>query len=194
MIDIGEKAPEFKARIYDPEQKQVDEISLQDLKGKWVVMTFHPGDFTFVCATDLEGFAERYEDFKKENAEVLAISTDTVFSHKVWAETSPRVRKVEYPIVEDIKKDISSAYGFLDDNGMTMRGTVIVDPEGVVQYFSVFNDKLGKDVDHIYTALKGLKHIHENPGTEDEFDVIPANWESGDEPMKINMPEDIGEL
>ena len=194
MIEVGEKAPEFETQIYDPEKEEVDELNLRDLRGKWTVMTFHPGDFTFVCATDLEGFAEKYEDFKEENAEVLAVSTDTVFSHKMWVETSPRVSKVQYPILEDIKKDISKAYGFLGEGGMTKRGTVIVDPDGVVQYVSVFNDRLGKDVDHIYRALKGIKHVYENPGTEKKFDIIPANWEPGEEPKEITIPDSIGEL
>lgn len=112
----------------------------------------------------------------------------------MWVETSPRVGKVEYPLVEDINKDISSSYGFLGVNGMTKRGIVIIDPDGVVQYVSVFNEKLGKDVNHVLTALKGLKHIHDNPGTEDEFDIIPTNWREEDEAMHINVPEDVGEL
>ncbi|MFB6216405.1 MAG: peroxiredoxin, partial [Candidatus Aenigmatarchaeota archaeon] len=168
MIEVGDKAPEFEARMYHPEKEETSEITLKELRGKWVVMTFHPGDFTFVCATDVESFAKKYDEFKENNAEVLAISTDTVFSHKVWSETSPRVQKVQYPMVEDINKNISSAYGFLEEGGMTKRGTVIVDPDGVVQYISVFNDRLGKDVEHVLKSLKGLKHIHENPGDEDE--------------------------
>lgn len=117
MINIGDKAPQFKAQMYDPTNKQIKKLDLKDLRGQWVVMTFHPGDFTFVCATDIEGFAERYDEFQEANAEVLAISTDTVFSHKMWTETSPRVKKAQYPLVEDIKKDISSSYGFLGDDG-----------------------------------------------------------------------------
>jgi len=194
MIDIGDKAPQFQAQMYDPNDKQIKDLNLKDLRGKWVVMTFHPGDFTFVCATDVEGFAEKYDEFQDANAEVLAVSTDTVFSHKMWTETSPRVKKVQYPLVEDIKKDISSAYGFLGDDGMTKRGIVIIDPEGTVQYVSVFNDKLGKDVNHVLTALRGLKHLYEDDSTEEEFDIIPANWQPGEEPMHINVSEDTGKL
>ncbi len=193
MIEVGEKAPIFQEKAFFPKDSQIKQLNSKNLRGKWLILTFHPGDFTFVCATDLEGFAEKYEDFKKENAEVLAVSTDTVFSHKVWYETSERVNKIQYPMVEDIKKNVSRAFGFLGDDGMTQRGTVIIDPDGVVQYISSLNNRLGKDINHIYNAFKGLKHIYENPGTSDKFDAIPACWEEGDEPLHINVPEDVGE-
>ncbi len=194
MIEVGEKAPEFEEQAFFPKKEKIEKLRLKDYRGKWLVLTFHPGDFTFVCATDLEAFAERYEDFQEENAEVLAISTDTVFSHKVWYETSERVNKIQYPMVEDIKKNVSQAFGLLGDDGMTQRGIVIVDPNGVVQYVAAINNRLGKDANHVYTSLKGLKHLHDNPGDDENFDIIPACWEEGDEPMKINVPEDVGEL
>jgi peroxiredoxin (alkyl hydroperoxide reductase subunit C) len=102
---------------------------------------------------------------------------------------------VAYPLVEDISKSISSAYGFLNSQtGMTRRGTVIVDPEGIVQYISVFNDRLGKDVGHIYNALEGLRYIHDHPGTPQEFDIIPAGWRVGQPALTIRVPNDIGKL
>ncbi|NIQ07217.1 MAG: peroxiredoxin [Candidatus Korarchaeota archaeon] len=194
MIEVGEKAPDFKAEMYHPQKEEFNELSLQNLKGKWVIMAFHPGDFTFVCATDLEEFARKYEAFESENAEILAISTDTVFTHKMWVETSPRVKKVTYPMVGDVKKDISRKYGFLSEEGHARRGIVIVDPDGVVQYISIFNRRLGKDVNHIYRSFMGLKHIHKYPGTEEEFDIIPANWEPGKEAMHVKLPEDVGKF
>ncbi|PMP94027.1 MAG: peroxiredoxin, partial [Nitrososphaera sp.] len=166
MIEIGSPAPNFTANAFFPAENAVRKLSLSELRGKWVVMTFHPGDFTFVCATDLQAFQNYYDRFKAEGAEILAISTDSVYSHKVWWETSPRVSKVRYPLVEDISKSISSAYGFLNSQtGMTRRGTVIVDPDGNVQYVSVFNDRLGKDVGHVYNAFQGLKYIYSHPGS-----------------------------
>ncbi|MDG7034851.1 MAG: peroxiredoxin [Nitrososphaerota archaeon] len=195
MLEVGAPAPEFTAKAYFPVEKRIGQISLSDYKNKWVIMTFHPGDFTFVCATDLEGFQAYYDKFKASNAEVLGISTDSVYSHKVWHETSPRVSKVTFPLVDDIKKELSSAYGFLNSyTGMTKRGTVIIDPAGKVQYISVFNDRLGKDVKHIYNAFKGLEYLFANKGTAEEFDIIPANWQEGGKPIKIKAPEDIGKL
>ncbi len=195
MIEIGKPAPDFTAKAFFPAEKKIKQIKLSDYRGKWVVLTFHPGDFTFVCATDLEAFQAYYDKFKALNAEILAISEDSIYSHKVWWETSPRVKKVTYPLVEDIKKEIATAYGFLNaDTGMTRRGTVIIDPDGNVQYISVFNDRLGKDVKHVLNALKGLKYIYEHPGTSEEFDIIPANWEEGVPVIKIRVPDDIGKL
>lgn len=195
MIEVGKDAPDFEARAFFPTERRIKKLRLSDLRGKWVIMTFHPGDFTFVCATDLEAFQSYYEKFKAENAEILAISTDSIFSHKMWWETSPRVSKVRYPLVEDLKKEISSSYGFLnEESGMTRRGTVIVDPDRKVQYIAVFNDRLGKDVMHIYKALKGLKYIYDHPPTGEGFEIIPAGWEPGKPSISIKLPDDIGKL
>ncbi|MGC8558897.1 MAG: peroxiredoxin [Nitrososphaeria archaeon] len=194
-LEVGEQAPNFTAKAFFPIEKKIKQISLSDYKGKWVVLTFHPGDFTFVCATDLEAFQGSYDKFKALNAEVFAISEDSIYSHKVWWETSPRVKKVTYPLVEDMTKQIASTYGFLNEKtGMTKRGTVIIDPDGVVQYISVFNDRLGKDVRHVLNALKGLKYIYEHPASATEFDIIPANWEEGQNIITIRVPDDIGKL
>ncbi|MGC8601553.1 MAG: peroxiredoxin [Thermoprotei archaeon] len=195
MIEVGSPAPNFTARAFFPASNVIKNISLSDYKGKWVIITFHPGDFTFVCATDLAAFQSYYEKFKAANAEVLAVSTDSIYSHKVWWETSPRVGKVMYPLVEDITKSISGAYGFLNaQTGMTKRGTVIIDPDGIVQYISAFNDRLGKDVGHIYNAFEGLRYIYSHPGTPEQFDIIPAGWKAGEPVMPIKVPDDIGKL
>jgi peroxiredoxin (alkyl hydroperoxide reductase subunit C) len=195
MIDVGVQAPEFKSKAYFPAENKVKEIKLSDYRGKWVILTFHPGDFTFVCATDLEAFQAHYEKFKENNAEILGVSTDSVYSHKVWVETSPRVSKVKFPLVDDIKKEISSAYGFLNPtSGMTRRGTVIINPDGVVEYVAVFNDRLGKDVPHIYNAFINLKYLYEHPPKPEEFDIIAANKGEGFQSIRIRIPDSIGKL
>ncbi|HDI31292.1 MAG TPA: peroxiredoxin [Thermofilum sp.] len=195
MLEVGKPAPEFRAKAYFSASKEIRTISLSDYRGKWVILTFHPADFTFVCATDIEGLAKYYEKFKENNAEVLAISTDSIFSHKVWAETSPRLKKSNIPLVEDIKKEISRAYGFLDETtGITRRGTVIINPEGKVEYISVHNDRLGKDVEHIYNSFIGLKYLYEHPPTLEGFDIIPAGWRPGEPTLKVKLPDDIGKF
>ncbi|MGB9728564.1 MAG: peroxiredoxin [Thermoprotei archaeon] len=195
MIDVGIIAPDFKSRAYFPDENKVKEIKLSDYRGKWVILTFHPGDFTFVCATDLEAFQVYYNKFKENNAEILAISTDSVFSHKVWVDTSPRVSKVKFPLIEDIKKEISLAYGFLNTNtGMTRRGTVIINPEGIIEYVSAFNDRLGKDVPHIYNAFIHLKYLYDHPAKPEEFDIIGANKGEGFQTITIKIPDSIGKL
>ncbi|MGC8538205.1 MAG: redoxin domain-containing protein, partial [Candidatus Micrarchaeia archaeon] len=93
QIDIGQTAPEIQAKCYFPNDADIKDYKLSNDKGKWVILTFYPGDFTFVCATDVEAFTQKYDDFAKNGAVIYGISTDSIFSHKEWAETSPRVKQ-----------------------------------------------------------------------------------------------------
>ncbi len=194
-IDIGEAAPEIEAQCYFPGTKEIKHYKLSKDKGKWVVLTFYPGDFTFVCATDVEAFTGLYNEFKKNKAEVYAISTDSIFSHKSWAETSPRVKASKIPLIEDFTKRTTGEYGFLNRaTGAARRGTVIIDPEGNVQYIAVHNDGLGKDAEHIFTAFMGLKTVHDTPPEAGHVCAIPANWRVGKKTLDIDVQKDIGKL
>lgn len=194
-ITIGQKTPEFVAKAYFPKEDKIEEIKLPSANGKWQILTFYPGDFTFVCATDIEAFMSIKDKFDQNDAEVLAISTDSVFSHKGWVGASPRVSKSVIPMVEDFNKKISSAFGFLnEESGAARRGVVILDPDGVAQYISVFNDALGKDAEHIFNAFMGLKKIHDTPVSEGHACTIPANWKAGNDVMDIDTTKDIGKI
>jgi peroxiredoxin (alkyl hydroperoxide reductase subunit C) len=194
-LSIGEHAPEIRSKAWLPEEGKIDEFRLSAYRGRWVVITFYPGDFTFVCATDIEAFMSNYDEFKKNNAVIVAISTDSVFSHKAWSETSPRVKKSKIPLIEDFNKKISAEYGFLNaESGAARRGTVIVDPDGKVQYIAIHNDALGKDTDHIFTALMGLKYIRDTPAAEGHVCAVPANWRLGKRTLDIDVVNDIGKL
>ncbi len=195
MVDIGIEAPEIMAKAWYPERREIDEFRLSKCRGKWVVLTFYPGDFTFVCATDIEAFMSNYGEFVRNGAQVYAISTDSVYSHKVWSETSPRVKESKIPLIDDFNKKAAREYGFLNrETGAARRGTVIIDPEGMVQYISVHNDGLGKDAEHIFTAFMGLKYIHDAPKSEGHICAIPANWRKGDSALEIDVVRDIGKL
>ncbi|MGC8669711.1 MAG: peroxiredoxin [Candidatus Micrarchaeia archaeon] len=195
MVEVGETAPDIKAKAYFPVEKEIKEINLKQYRGKWVILAFYPGDFTFVCATDIEGFMESYDKFVKANAVIFGISTDSIYSHKAWVDTSPRVSKSKIPLIEDYTKEISAAYGFLNGStGASRRGLVMIDPEGVVQYIAVFNDGLGKDIEHIYNSLMGLKYIHDAPAKKGHICVIPANWKPGKKALDIDVVADIGKL
>jgi peroxiredoxin (alkyl hydroperoxide reductase subunit C) len=195
LVDIGEAAPDIRAKVWDPDKKKIEEFRLSDLKGKWTILIFYPGDFTFVCATDIEAFSASYPEFIKNGAAVYAISTDSVFSHKVWSETSPRVKESKIPLIEDFKKKVSTDYGFLNgESGAARRGTVIIDPEGRVQYVAVHSDALGKDAEHIFTSFMGLKYIHDTPAQDGHMCAIPANWKTGKKPLEIDIVNDIGKL
>ncbi|AAT44107.1 peroxiredoxin [Picrophilus oshimae] len=194
MLAIGNTAPDFESPTYFPETKEIKNVRLSDYRGKWVILTFYPGDFTFVCATDIEALMGSYDKFLKENAQIFAISEDSVYSHKAWSDTSPRVSKSKIPLIDDFNKKIASAYGFLTAAGTAQRGLVIIDPEGKVQYMAMFNDGLGKDVKHIYAAFMGLKTLHDTKEPEGHMCAIPANWEPGEEVLDINVVNDIGKL
>lgn len=195
MLSIGEIAPEIKTKGYFPEGGEIEDYKLSRDRGKWVVLTFYPGDFTFVCATDIEAFTLLYGQFKESNASVYAISTDSIYSHKQWSATSPRAKVSKIPLLEDFTKSITESYGFLNkETGAARRGTVIIDPEGKVQYISIHNDALGKDAQHILTALTGLKYIYETPTKEGHICVIPAGWKIGKPALDIDLEHDIGKL
>ena len=115
LWNIEEKAPAIKAKAWFPESSKIKEFNLSDYSGKWVIITFYPGDFTFVCATDIEAFMSSHEEFRKNGAEIVAISTDSVYSHKAWSDSSPRVKTSKIPLIEDFNKKISADYGFLNE-------------------------------------------------------------------------------
>jgi peroxiredoxin (alkyl hydroperoxide reductase subunit C) len=194
-LRIGESAPEIKSKAWYPKSNKIEEFVLSEHRGKWVILTFYPGDFTFVCATDIEAFMSSHQDFEKNGAIIVAISTDSVFSHKAWSETSPRVKESTIPLIDDFNKKISTKYGFLnEESGAARRGTVIIDPDMKVQYIAIHNDALGKDVEHIFTSFMGLKYIRETKMSEGHVCAIPANWRLGKKALDIDIVNDIGKL
>ncbi|MDP8012944.1 MAG: redoxin domain-containing protein [Nanoarchaeota archaeon] len=185
------------SRAYFPESDEIKEVDLKKYRGKWVLLTFYPGDFTFVCATDIEALMEKYDDFKKENVAVFAVSADTVFSHKGWVQVSPRVSKSKIPMIEDPKKEIITNYGFLNtETGGARRGMVVIDPEGKLQYYSIFNDALGKDISHIMFAIRGLKAIYNAKKSEGHICIVPAVAKPTEtvKTMDVDTTKDIGKL
>lgn len=167
---VGNKAPDFKMNICDGEGCDFGEVNLSDYKGKWLVMFFYPLDFTFVCPTEITGYSKRIEDFKKENAEVLAISVDSEHSHKAWINSS--LGKVNFPMASDMTKNVSRDYGVLiEDEGIALRGLFIIDPEGIVRYSVVHDLNVGRSVDETLRVLKALK----------TGGLCPIDWDEGKE-------------
>jgi peroxiredoxin (alkyl hydroperoxide reductase subunit C) len=194
MIEIEKLVPKFELRAYFPDKDTIETIQVP-IPGKWNIITFHPGAFTFVCATDIEVLGSLQKDFENNGGVLLAVTTDTIYSLKMWHKTSPRVGKTNVPLVEDNKRELTVALDLLNTStGMARRGVVITDPEGRLQYFSVFNDALGKDAKHIYRSFLGLKAIHDAPKEEGHMTAVPAGWEPGQELLKIDLNKDIGKL
>jgi peroxiredoxin 2/4 len=175
-LRVGKKAPDFAATaVIDQEFKQ---IKLSDYRGKYVVLFFYPLDFTFVCPTEVAAFSDRYEDFNKRNTEVLGISVDSEFSHLAWIQTDRKlggVGDLNYPLVSDIKKEISAAYNVLDPAaGVALRGLFIIDKDGIIQHITVNNLAFGRSIDETLRILQAIQHVQNHAD-----EVCPADWQPG---------------
>jgi peroxiredoxin (alkyl hydroperoxide reductase subunit C) len=153
---IGKQAPEFDSEAYV--NGEFKKVKLSDYKGKWLVFFFYPADFTFVCPTELEGFADDYEKFKDKDAEIVAASVDSAYVHKAWAESDKRIAKVNFPILADRLGTISKAYGvYNDESGNAHRGLFIINPDGIVKYMVVTDDNVGRSTDETLRVLSALQ-------------------------------------
>ncbi|PZD73581.1 Selenocysteine-containing peroxiredoxin PrxU [Acaryochloris thomasi RCC1774] len=180
-LRVGQTAPDFTATaVYDQE---FQDVKLSSYRGnKYVVVFFYPLDFTFVCPTEITAFSDRYEEFKSLNTEVLGISVDSEFSHLAWIQTDRKsggVGDLNYPLISDIKKEISTAYNVLEpEAGVALRGLFIIDKDGVIQYATVNNLAFGRSVDETLRILQAIQHVQANPD-----EVCPAGWTPGAQTM-----------
>ncbi len=187
---VGKKAPGFSAAAVVDGQNIVSDFTLEQFKGKYVLLFFYPKDFTFVCPTELHAFQEKLEEFKMRNVEVIAVSTDTEQSHWGWLQMGKNaggIKGVTYPIVADTNKTISSNYDVLagdfyyDEAGMLQaegeliayRGLFLIDKEGVVKHQIVNDLPLGRNVEEALRMVDALQYFEENG------EVCPANWTKG---------------
>jgi len=178
---IGHLAPGFEAEIYHHDQSK--KIKLSDYKGKWVILFFYPADFTFVCPTELGDVADHYEEIKKLNTEVLSVSTDTVFVHKAWHNESDTIKKIQFPMVADPTHEISRKYGVLiEEEGLALRGTFIIDPEGKLKTIEVHDNGIGRSSKELLRKLQAAQFVAKY-GDQ----VCPANWEPGKDTLKPGL-------
>lgn len=177
---VGKAAPEFKATaVVNGDFK---EVKLSDYRGKYVVLFFYPLDFTFVCPTELHAFQEKLEHFKKLNTEVLGVSVDSHFSHLAWLNTKREDGGIEgckYPLVSDINKTIARDFDVLiPEGGVALRGTFLIDKNGIVRHQTVNDLPLGRNIDEYLRLVEALQF------SEEHGEVCPANWKKGDKSMK----------
>ncbi|MBU0519306.1 peroxiredoxin [bacterium] len=166
-VQVGQQAPDFELEAVVG--KEFKNVKLSDYKGKWVVLYFYPLDFTFVCPTEIRSFSERYNDFVDAGAVVLGGSVDSKFSHLAWI--NQELGELKYPLFSDMTKDVSRAYGVLqEESGVALRGLFIINPEGVIQYQLVHDLSVGRSVDETLRVLRALQ-TGEN---------CPVNWKPGD--------------
>lgn len=178
MINL--KAPYFRARAFYNEQ--IQDINLLSYNGKWVVLFFYPADFTFVCPTELRSLAENYEKLKEMGVEVLSISTDTEFAHKAWHKSDEYLKSIKFPMIADPGGKISKMYGtYLEDEGLSIRATFIIDPEGIIKAVEMNDNAIGRNTDEIIRKIQALQFVRKYKG-----ELCPVNWKPGDKTLKEN--------
>lgn len=182
MIKVGKPAPLFHAPAYY--EGKFTNISLEDYKGKWVLLCFYPGDFTFVWATEVSAVAEKYSELKELDVEVLSVSVDSTFVHKMWNdhELSKMIGKdIPFPMLADQNGNIGKLYGIYDeDSGTETRGRFIIDPDGIVQGFEVLTPPVGRNVSESIRQIKAFQLVRATKGAE----VTPSGWKPGKKTLK----------
>ena len=179
---VGKEAPDFKAQAVMPDNS-FKEISLSEYKGKYVVLFFYPLDFTFVCPSEIIAFDHRLSEFKARDVEVLAVSIDSHFTHLAWKNTAVAdggIGNVQFPMIADIDKAITDAYDMRVSPGIALRGSFLIDKNGVVQHQVVNALALGRNVDEMLRMVDALQFFEENG------EVCPAGWHKGETGMKAS--------
>ncbi len=172
MLKLNQPAPEFTQPAYVA-GKDFSEVSLKDYKGKWVVLFFYPRDFTFVCPTEIRGFAKAEDEFAKIDAVILAASTDSVYSHKAWFEQD--LKEVKFPVLADTAHTLARDYEVLNESdGTAERGTFIIDPEGNLRYVVISDGNVGRSVEETLRVVKALQ----------TGGLCPVDWEPGQDTLK----------
>lgn len=173
MSLINTKIKPFKATAYH--NGKFVEVSDESIAGKWSVFVFYPADFTFVCPTELEDLAEQYPEFQKLGVEIYSVSTDTHFAHKAWHDTSEAIGKVNYPMIGDPTQTLSRNFEVLiEEEGIALRGTFVVNPEGEIKVMEVHDNGIGRVASELLRKVKAAQYIASHPG-----EVCPAKWEEG---------------
>ncbi|WP_321313214.1 peroxiredoxin [Halarcobacter sp.] len=175
------KVPEFKMEAYDAKSGHYTEVSSEDYKGKWHVVCFYPADFTFVCPTEIAAMNAKYDEFQELGVEILAVSTDTKFSHKRFVETEPLLEGLKLTIGADSTGAVSRAFGvMIEEEGIALRGRFLINPEGTVVAQEVQAPMVGRNVNEFLRQVKAWQHA------EKTGEVCPAGWVPGKKTLPVN--------
>jgi len=182
-VRVGKRVPDFKMETFEPTKADFGEMSLanQQAAKKWTILFFYPADFTFVCATEFAALAEQYHEFQELGAEIITVSTDTKFVHLAWHRDEKMLEKALYPMASDTTGNASRLFGVYDEEtGLSLRGTFIINPEGILLNAEINYYNLGRNVDELLRKLRANVHLAENP-----VEVCPAQWvKEGDKTLK----------
>jgi peroxiredoxin (alkyl hydroperoxide reductase subunit C) len=176
MLTVGDKFPEFslKATVSEDLDTAFTTITNASYAGQWLVVFFWPKDFTFVCPTEIAEFGRKNGDFAERDAQVLGVSVDSEFVHLAWRKDHKDLKGLPFPMLADLRKDLSSALGILDQEGVAKRATFLVDPQGIIRFASVTDMNVGRNVNEVVRVLDALQ--------TDE--LCPCNWQRGDETLE----------
>lgn len=175
MFKIDQPFPDFSLEVYRPEIEDIGYIKLKDFAEKWLVLFWYPKDFTFVCPTELADLNRFYSEFKKYGAEIVASSTDTVYTHKGWIEAEELLKGVKFPMAADHNGRLSKALGIYDEeSGVAQRAAFIIDPDGILRAADIVSDSIGRSAYELLRKLKALNFVKKHPGK-----VCPASWDEG---------------
>ena len=176
MLTVGDRLPQFslKATVSEDLDTAFTTIDNQTYAGKWLVLFFWPKDFTFVCPTEIAEFGRKTGDFADRDTQVLGASVDSEFVHLAWRKDHKDLRGLPFPMLADIRKDLSAALGVLDAEGVAKRATFIVDPQGIIRFASVTDMNVGRNVNEVVRVLDALQ--------TDE--LCPCNWQPGQKTLQ----------
>ena len=174
-ITVGTEIPDFPIETYVPGEDGPVETSLPAYRGRWLVLVFYPRDFTFVCPTELQVFAELAPAFEAEEAVIVAASTDSYWSHKAWFESHWMLREVCYPVVADTGHRLGRAFGVLTADGSALRATFVIDPAGVIRHASVTDQSVGRSPGETLRVLQALR----------TGELCPVGWRPGRPTLSI---------
>jgi len=178
MLGVGQKFPEFsmQATVSSNINDAFENVSNTTYKGRWLVVFFWPKDFTFVCPTEIETFGKMNDSFKERHAQVLGASVDSEFVHLAWREQHPGLKNLPFPMLADVKRDLSNNLGILDpQEGVAQRATYIVDPEGIIRFVSVTDLNVGRNVEEVLRVLDALQ----------AGGLCPCNWQKGEDLIRV---------
>ena len=187
MSFINKKLEDFNVQAYH--NGDFKEVSKESVLGKWSVFFFYPADFTFVCPTELGDLADNYAKFQEIGCEVYSVSTDTHFTHKAWADASETIAKIKYPMLADPTHKLAKFFEVLiEEDGLALRGTFIVNPEGEIKAYEIHDLGIGRNAEELLRKVQAAQFVAEH-GDQ----VCPAKWTPGAETLTPSL-DLIGKL
>jgi peroxiredoxin len=180
-MKINEQIVDFRVQAFH--QGEFKTVTKKDVLGKWAVFFFYPADFTFVCPTELGDVADRYAQLKELGVEVYSVSTDTHFVHKAWHDASDTIKKIAFPMLADPTGTLTRAFGVhIEEEGVALRGTFGVNPEGHVKLAEIHDNGIGRNADELVRKIQAAQFVASHPG-----EVCPAKWTPGAATLKPGL-------